>query len=534
MTAAVRRALLSVSDKQGLIPFAQGLARLGFELLSTGGTRKALEAAGIAVLDVAQYTGFPEMMDGRVKTLHPKVHGGLLGRPDLPEDAKSMQEHGITPFELVVVNLYPFVETISKSGVTAEEAIEQIDIGGPSMLRSAAKNHRYLGVVTSAAQYERVLAELQGGALSLVFRRKLAAAAFEMTACYDRAIADYMAGLIEGDSASENPSTRTGETDFPARLTMRFERRSTLRYGENPHQRAAFYVEPCPTPSTLAAAETLHGKELSYNNLLDLDAAMQIVREFRQPAACVIKHNNPCGCAVGDDLADAYVKADGGDPVSAFGSVLGFNRSVDAATAEQLCAPGRFIEAIIAPSYDAEAFTMLTTVPKWKNNVRLLKCAAMLDPRPLSQEYRRITGGLLVQDRDEVAEELSQWRVVTKRHPTPTELADLEFAWLVCKHVKSNAILFAKSGQVVGVGAGQMSRLDSAYIAAYKADQRAVDGVCASDAFFPFRDGIDQIHSAGIKAVIQPGGSKRDDEVIATCDEFGIAMIFTGRRHFRH
>ena len=360
-----------------------------------------------------------------------------------------------------------------------------------------------------------------------------------MTARYDRAIADYMAGLIQSDSASENSSTTTGEiatsaTDFPARLTMQFERRSTLRYGENPHQRAAFYVEPCPTPSTLAAAETLHGKELSFNNLLDLDAAMQIVREFRQPAACVIKHNNPCGCAVGEDLADAYVKADGGDPVSAFGSVLGFNRSVDAATAEQLCVPGRFIEAIIAPSYDAEAFTMLTTVLKWKNNVRLLKCAAMLDPRPLSQEYRRITGGLLVQDRDEVVEELSQWRVVTKRHPTPTELADLEFAWLVCKHVKSNAILFAKNGQVVGVGAGQMSRLDSAYIAAYKADQRAVDGVCASDAFFPFRDGIDQIHSAGIKAVIQPGGSKRDDEVIATCDEFGIAMIFTGRRHFRH
>ncbi len=527
MTAAVRRALLSVSDKQGLIPFAQGLVQAGFELLSTGGTRKALEAAGVAVLDVAQYTGFPEMMDGRVKTLHPKVHGGLLGRPDLPEDAKSMQEHGITPFELVVVNLYPFVETITKPGVTADEAIEQIDIGGPSMLRSAAKNHRYLGVVTSPAQYDRVLAELQGGALSFEFRRELAAAAFEMTARYDRAIADYMVGLTHSSSTA-------CDSDFPAQLAMQFERRSTLRYGENPHQRAAFYVEPCPAPSTLAAAETLHGKELSYNNLLDLDAAMQIVREFRQPAACVIKHNNPCGCAVGDDLADAYVKADGGDPVSAFGSVLGFNRSVDAATAEQLCAPGRFIEAIIAPSYDAEAFTMLTTVPKWKSNVRLLQCAAMLDPRPLSQEYRRITGGLLVQDRDEVAEELSQWRVVTKRHPTPTELADLEFAWLVCKHVKSNAILFAKAGQVVGVGAGQMSRLDSAYIAAYKADQRAVDGVCASDAFFPFRDGIDQIHSAGITAVIQPGGSKRDDEVIATCDEFGIAMIFTGRRHFRH
>ena len=527
MSASVRRALLSVSDKQGLIPFAQGLVRLGFELLSTGGTRKALETAGVPVLDVAEYTGFPEMMDGRVKTLHPKVHGGLLGRPDLAEDAKSMREHGITPFELVVVNLYQFVETISKPEVTSDEAIEQIDIGGPSMLRSAAKNHRYVGVVTSPAQYDRVLEELQRGAMSLDLRRELAAAAFEMTARYDRAIADYMAGLARGDSANQDP-------DFPTRLALQFERRSTLRYGENPHQRAAFYVESQSSPSTLAAAETLHGKELSYNNLLDLDAAMQIVREFRQPAACVIKHNKPCGCAVADNLSDAYVNADGGDPVSAFGSVLGFNREVDAATAEQLCAPGRFIEAIIAPSYDADAFSMLTTVPKWKSNVRLLRCSALLDPRPLSQEYRRITGGLLVQDRDELAEELSVWKVVTKRHPTPTELADLEFAWLVCKHVKSNAILFAKAGQVVGVGAGQMSRLDSAYIAAYKAGERARDAVCASDAFFPFRDGIDQIHEAGIKAVIQPGGSKRDDEVIATCDEFGIAMIFTGRRHFRH
>ena len=527
MPASVRRALLSVSDKQGLIPFAQGLVRLGFELLSTGGTRKTLEAAGVSVLDVAQYTGFPEMMDGRVKTLHPKVHGGLLGRPDLAEDAKSMQEHGITPFELVVVNLYPFVETISKPGVTSDEAVEQIDIGGPSMLRSAAKNHRYVGVVTSPSQYERVLEEMQRGAMSLDLRRELAAAAFELTARYDRAIADYMSGLARGDSAAQDP-------DFPSRLALQFERRSTLRYGENPHQRAACYVESHPSSATLAAAETLHGKELSFNNLLDLDAAMQIVREFRQPAACVIKHNNPCGCAVADNLAEAYVKADGGDPVSAFGSVLGFNRPVDAATAEQLCIPGRFIEAIIAPSYDTDAFAMLTTVPKWKSNVRLLRCAEMLDPRPLSQEYRRITGGLLVQDRDELAEELSGWKVVTKRHPTPTELADLEFAWLVCKHVKSNAILFAKSGQVVGVGAGQMSRLDSAYIAAYKAGERARDAVCASDAFFPFRDGIDQIHGAGIKAVIQPGGSKRDDEVIATCDEFGIAMIFTGRRHFRH
>lgn len=529
MPAAVRRALISLSDKQGLIPFAQGLVRLGFELLSTGGTRKALETAGIPVIDVAQYTGFPEMMDGRVKTLHPKVHGGLLGRPDLAEDAKSMTEHGITPFELVIVNLYPFVETISKPNVTPEEAIEQIDIGGPSMLRSAAKNHKYLGVVTSPSQYERVLSELQQGKLSFEFRRELAAAAFEMTARYDRAIADYMSKLTtSGEGASAN------DAEFPSRLTLNYERRSSLRYGENPHQRAAFYVETNPPPSTLAAAEILHGKELSYNNLLDLDAAMQIVREFTRPAAVVIKHNNPCGCAVAETLADAYQLADGGDPVSAFGSILGFNRPVDEATADQLCVPGHFIESIIAPSYSDAAFQKLTSVPKWKNNVRLLKCPAMLDTRPISQEYRRVTGGMLVQDRDEQPEQKADWKVVTNRAPTAQEMADLEFAWLVCKHVKSNAILFAKAGQVIGVGAGQMSRVDSSYIAAYKAGERARGGVCASDAFFPFRDGIDQIHGAGITAVIQPGGSKGDNEVIAACNEHNIAMIMTSRRHFRH
>ena len=526
MSAFVRRALISLSDKQGLVPFAQGLVSLGFELLSTGGTRQTLEKSGVPVVDVAQYTGFPEMMDGRVKTLHPKVHGGLLGRPDLEADQKSMREHGITPFELVVVNLYPFVETISNRDVSPAEAIEQIDIGGPSMLRSAAKNHKYVGVVTSPAQYERVLSGLKRGRLSFEFRCELAAAAFEMTACYDRAIADYLMGLTTGILDSD-PA-------FPSHLSLNYQRRSSLRYGENPHQRAAFYVEAEPSLSTLAAAETLHGKELSYNNLLDLDAAMQIVREFSSPAAVVIKHNNPCGCAIADTLVDAYIKADAGDPVSAFGSILGFNRCVDEATADQMCAPGHFIEAIIAPSYTTEAFHKLTTVPRWKSNVRLLKCPAMLESRPIGQEYRRVTGGLLVQDRDESVEQTGEWRVVTTRQPSTTEQMDLEFAWLVCKHVKSNAILFGQGGQVVGVGAGQMSRLDSAYIAAHKAGERAKGGVCASDAFFPFRDGIDQIHTAGITAVIQPGGSKRDDEVIAACNEYSIAMIFTGRRHFRH
>jgi phosphoribosylaminoimidazolecarboxamide formyltransferase/IMP cyclohydrolase len=520
-----RRALLSCSDKQGLAPFAQGLIQLGFELISTGGTRKALQDAGLAVIDISEYTGFPEMMDGRVKTLHPKVHGGLLGRPNLPDDAAAMQAQGITPIELVVVNLYPFVETISRPDVTIEEAIEQIDIGGPSMIRSAAKNHAFVAVITSPRQYDRVLQELQQGQISPAFRRELAGAAFEMTARYDRAIADYFSRIVPDD---------TTEPDFPPHFSMSFERRSELRYGENPHQRAAFYVEPSFHAATLAAAEILHGKELSYNNLLDLDAAMQIVREFRQPAAVVVKHNNPCGCALGETLSAAYLAADAGDPVSAFGSILGFNRIVDQATAEQLSAPGRFIEAIIAPGYDTAAFQTLTTAPKWKSSVRLLKCPALNEPRPLSCDFRRVSGGLLVQDRDEEADPRNEWRVVTERHPTPAELEDLEFAWLVSKHVKSNAILFAKDRAVVGVGAGQMSRLDSAYIAAYKSGDRSRGGVCASDAFFPFRDGIDQIHAAGVTAIIQPGGSKRDEEVIAACNDHAIAMLFTGRRHFRH
>lgn len=527
VSAAPRRALISCSDKFGLVPFVQGLVELGFEIISTGGTRSLLAQMGLSVTDISEYTGFPEMMDGRVKTLHPRVHGGLLGRPDLASDAESMQAHGIQPFELVVVNLYPFVETISKPGCTPAEAIEQIDIGGPSMLRSAAKNHVYVGVVTRADQYDQVLTALKQGPLPVELRRELAAAAFEMTARYDRAIADYMSTLVRGDGTGQDP-------DFPSQLSLHFERRSSLRYGENPHQRAAFYVEQHPAPASLAAAQVLHGKELSYNNLLDLDAAMQIVREFQQPAAVVIKHNNPCGCAVAAHLSEAYENADAGDPISAFGSILGFNRPVDLATAEQLCAAGRFIEAVIAPSYEPAAFEMLTTRPKWRANVRLLQCAGMLDPRPITQDMRRVTGGLLIQDRDEATDPQDEWRVVTARHPTPEEFADLHFAWLVCKHVKSNAILLAKQGQVVGVGAGQMSRLDSSYIACHKAGDRGKGAVCASDAFFPFRDGIDELHEAGVTAVIEPGGSKKDDEVIEACNEYGMAMIFTGRRHFRH
>ncbi|MGH7200969.1 MAG: bifunctional phosphoribosylaminoimidazolecarboxamide formyltransferase/IMP cyclohydrolase [Planctomycetaceae bacterium] len=520
-----RRALISVSDKTGLDEFARGLAELGFEIVSTGGTRRFLEQHGLDVIDVSSYTGFPEIMEGRVKTLHPKIHGAILGRPDRDADAAAIQEHAIVPFQLVVCNLYPFEQTIARDGVTAAEAIEQIDIGGPSMVRAAAKNHAHVVVVTRPEQYPRVLDAVRGDGLDDQLRRELAAAAFEMTARYDRAIADYMSDLT-------NPSIEPSR--FPLDLRLSFRKQAELRYGENPHQAAAFYVEADAPPATLAAAEQLHGKELSYNNLLDLDAALALVRDFTQPAAVVIKHNNPCGCGIDERLAEAFRRAYDGDPVSAFGSILGFNRPVDLATAEQLCEPNRFVEAIIAPGYDDEALAALTTRPKWKANVRLMRCAVMNEARHGSLDYRRVSGGLLVQDRDEQTDPEADWNIVTDRAPTSSELDDLRFAWTVCRHVKSNAIVFAKAGRVVGVGAGQMSRLDSAFIAAHKAGERSRGGVVASDAFFPFRDGIDEAARAGIRAGIQPGGSRRDDEVIAACNEHGMAMVFTGRRHFRH
>jgi phosphoribosylaminoimidazolecarboxamide formyltransferase/IMP cyclohydrolase len=526
-----RRALISVSDKTDLGPFARGLAELGFEILSTGGTSKFLAGLGLQVIDVAAYTGFPEIMDGRVKTLHPRVHGAILGRPDLPEDAAAIREHGIVPFELVVCNLYPFEQTIAKPGISVEEAIEQIDIGGPSMVRSAAKNHAYVAIVTQPAQYERVLAALRDGTVPLELRRELMHAAFEMTARYDRAIANYFANAENHAPAA---AAEAVPEKFPPRLMLSFGLKSSLRYGENPHQCAAFYVEDQPAPASLAAAEVLHGKELSYNNLLDLDAALGIVREFDDPAAVVIKHNNPCGCAIASALQPAFLNAYAGDPVSAFGSILGFNRVVDVATAESLCEPNRFIEAIIAPGYETAAFEMLTTRPKWKNNVRLLKLPALREPQPTALEYRRVTGGMLVQDRDDQPDPQGEWKVVTTRAPSAAELRDLTFAWQVCKHVKSNAILFARDGAVAGVGAGQMSRLDSSRIAAEKAGERSRGAVVASDAFFPFRDGVDTVAASGVTAIIQPGGSKGDAETIAAANEHGLAMIFTGRRHFKH
>ncbi|HUG91487.1 MAG TPA: bifunctional phosphoribosylaminoimidazolecarboxamide formyltransferase/IMP cyclohydrolase [Planctomycetaceae bacterium] len=548
-----RRALVSVSDKSGLVPFVRGLVELGFEVVSTGGTRRALEAAGLAVTDVSSVTGFPEIMDGRVKTLHPRIHGGLLGRPDVPGDAAAMREHGIAPFELVVCNLYPFEETIAgqsdgvelrsappldgvelrPTGEELAEAIEQIDIGGPSMIRAAAKNHACVGVVTRPAQYPPVLDALRAGPLSLALRRELAAAAFETTARYDRAIAGYLAAAITTD-APDDARLSGLRKGFPQRLWLGFAKRSDLRYGENPHQRAALYVEPHVPPASLAAAQTLHGKELSYNNLLDLDAALAIVREFDRPAAVVIKHNNPCGCGVAETLAAAFDKAYAGDPVSAFGSVLGFNRVLDLATAERLCEPDRFIEAIVAPDFDAGALDALTTRPRWKANVRLLRCSSLAGERPAGLDYRGVTGGLLVQDRDEQPDREEDWHVATSRGPTEAELADLRFAWRVVRHVKSNAIVFAKDGSATGVGAGQMSRLDSVWLAARKSGPRSRGAVLASDAFFPFRDGVDEAARAGVTAVIQPGGSRRDDEVISACDEQGLAMILTGRRHFRH
>ena len=521
-----RRALVSVSDKAQLGPFIKGLVELGFEIVSTGGTRKFLIEQKIPVVDISEYTGFPEMMDGRVKTLHPKVHGGLLGRPDLAEDAHAMREHGILPFELVVCNLYPFEATVAKPSVTVAEAIENIDIGGPSMIRSASKNHAFLGVVTNPQQYEKVLAALRQGPLPAALRVELAAAAFEMTARYDRAIANYMAGLTRGET---NPA---GE--FPATLSINLSLKSELRYGENPHQKAALYVEQSPPAASLAASEQLHGKELSYNNLLDLDAALNLVREFADPAVVVLKHNNPCGAGIGSTLKQAFERAWSGDPVSAFGSILGFNRPVDLGAAEELCLPDRFVEAIIAPDYTPEAFEALTTRPKWKANVRLLKCPALNATRPAWNDYRRVSGGLLVQSCDEGADPRSDWKTVTDRAPTDAELSDLVFAWSVCRHVKSNAIVFAKQGAVIGVGAGQMSRVDSSMIASKKSEGRSAGGVVASDAFFPFRDGVDLAAKAGITAVIQPGGSRNDAEVIAACNEHKMAMLFTGRRHFKH
>jgi len=517
----VKRALISVSDKLGLTGFARGLVDAGVEIFSTGGTRRHLESEGISVRDVSEYTGFPEMMGGRLKTLHPKVAGGILCRHDNPDDMKSLADHGIVTFELVVINLYPFEATIAREGVTMAEAIEQIDIGGPTLIRAAAKNHAFTTVATSPEQYSAILEEVTaGGCTSLELRTRLAREAFACTARYDRAIAAYFAG-----QAAEGP--------FPATLSVAMTRKAVLRYGENPHQQAAVYGNPKAEAASVVAAKKLHGKELSYNNLLDLDSALAIVRASGEPAASVIKHNNPCGAASAPTLAEALRNAMTGDPVSAFGSVLGLNRVVDAATAEVLTEPGLFIEAIVAPDFEPEALEILTTKPKWKANVRLLKVGD-LDCEPERWIYRCIEGGVLMQEADVLPDPEDDWKVVTDAKPADAQMGDLRFAWDIVRHVKSNAIVVCKDRMLLGAGAGQMSRVDSTEIAIKKAGDRVKGAVLGSDAFFPFPDSIDRAAEAGIVAVIQPGGSKRDDEVIAACNKHGMSMIFTGRRHFKH
>jgi phosphoribosylaminoimidazolecarboxamide formyltransferase/IMP cyclohydrolase len=522
----VRRALLSVSDKRGLLELARALDGRGVHLLASGGTRTALVNAGLDVTEVSAYTGQPEILGGRVKTLHPKLHGGILARRDVPDDLAAIAAQGIEPIDLVVVNLYPFESTVAKPGVTFEEAVENIDIGGPSLIRGAAKNHAHVAVVVDPDQYAALLEQLEThGGTTADFRRALAATVFDRTAAYDRAIAEYLARVTRPDEA------------FPAAITPRFERRTVLRYGENPHQRAAFYVEPGARGPNLATGAIIHGKELSYNNLLDLDSALRLVRQFAEPASCVLKHNNPCGAAVAASAAEAFELAYEGDPVSAFGGIVGLNRPVDRATAERLCVPGRFLECILAPGFEPDALRLLTTKPTWKNSVRLYDLKAPIGPDappPAGFDLRRVEGGLLVQDWDATEADTSSWSVPTRRAPGPEERSALEFAWKVCAAVKSNAIVLARGRQLIGVGAGQMSRLDSVRIAVGKAGDKARGAVLASDAFFPFRDGPDTAAAAGVTAIIQPGGSKRDDETLAACDEHGLAMILTGRRHFRH
>jgi len=524
----VNRALISVSDKSGIVKFARTLRKLGVELLSTGGTYRLLQESGLDVTEVADYTGFPEMMDGRVKTLHPKVHGGILGRRG--QDDSVMAEHGIAPIDMVVVNLYPFAATVANPACTLEDAVENIDIGGPTMVRAAAKNHRFVNIVVNAADYGSILNEMQsnGGCTSMATRFDLAIKAYEHTAAYDGAIANYFGKQVPG-----------GSEDFPRTFNTQFTKAQEMRYGENPHQKAAFYVEAYPAEACIATARQIQGKELSYNNVADTDAALECVKNFQQPACVIVKHANPCGVAVADTIGKAYDLAFATDTESAFGGIIAFNRELDAATATSIV-DRQFVEVIIAPSVSAEAAAVVAD----KKNVRLLVCgewsnsSAALNRTPgRTLDYKRVNGGLLVQDRDLGMIARDNLRVVSEPQPTEQQWQDLLFAWKVAKFVKSNAIVYAANGQTVGVGAGQMSRINSARIAAIKAEHAglAVQGsVMASDAFFPFRDGIDNAGASGIAAVIQPGGSIRDDEVIAAADEHGMAMVFTGMRHFRH
>ena len=546
MPEKVARALLSVSDKTGLEAFARGLAERGVALLSTGGTAKALAAAGLPVTDVGAYTGFPEMLDGRVKTLHPKVHGGILARRDLPAHREAIERAGIPTIDLVVVNLYPFRETVARPGCTLEDAIENIDIGGPAMVRSAAKNWSHVGIVVDPADYPALLGELDAGegALGAATRFRLAQKAFAHTAAYDGAIANWL--TARGPDGAE--------TGFPQSFRYAAELAQPLRYGENPHQRAAFYRDERPPAGSMATFRQLQGKELSYNNIADGDAAWECVKAFDAPACVIVKHANPCGVGTAATTLDAYRKAFATDPTSAFGGIIAFNRPVDAETVEAVAA--QFLEVLMAPSYTPDALAAIVRkanvrvleIPLPESRVRLdfpgadtaLRAAGTgkVESDPTFQlDFKRIGGGLLVQTADVRATAANELRVVTRKAPTPAQVDDLLFAWRVAKHVKSNAIVYCADGRTLGIGAGQMSRVDSTRIAAIKAQHAGLPlagSVVASDAFFPFRDGLDVVADNGAVAVIQPGGSVRDDEVIAAADERGIAMVFTGVRHFRH
>ncbi len=518
----IQRALISVSDKRGLEEFAASLHALGVELISTGGTARALRSYELPVTNVNAHTGYPEIMDGRVKTLHPRIHGGLLGRAVVDDEV--MREQDIPRIDLLVVNLYPFAETIAKPDSTLEDAIENIDIGGPAMLRAAAKNHRSVTVVTDPDDYAAIITQIKSGDGSVPedVRFALAAKAFNMTAAYDAAIANFF------DQQDKDLTTRK----FPHRLTLNLGRSELLRYGENPHQQAAFYTEDNPSEASMASAAKLQGKALSYNNIADGDAALECVRQFYECACVIVKHANPCGVASGENVLDAYRRAYSTDPTSAFGGIIAFNRSLSGEAAEAIV-KRQFVELIVAPQFDDDARSVLATKP----NIRVLSTGWWNMERVRALDFKRVTGGLLAQDRDTALVEQQDLKVVTEREPLPNETQDLLFAWKVAKFVKSNAIVFAKDRMTIGVGAGQMSRVYSSRIAAMKAADHglAVKGsVMASDAFFPFRDGIDAAAEHGVVAVIQPGGSKRDDEVIAAANEHGMAMLFTGMRHFRH
>ena len=514
----IQRALISVSDKTGILEFAKELHNSGIEILSTGGTAELLRKDGVPVIQVSDYTGFPEMMDGRIKTLHPMVHGGILARRDVPEHLKAMEEHGIRPIDLVVINLYPFEQTVAKKGSTLEEAIENIDIGGPAMVRSSAKNYKDVTIIVDPENYGKVLEEIKNGSVSLETRKRLSRDAFAHTARYDSLITDFLSNQWKED-----------ELNFPPFLNQPYTKVQDLRYGENPHQSAALYKESQPLLSEIVSAEQLQGKELSFNNYIDLNAAWELVRELGSGAVVIIKHTNPCGVAVGEDQLKTFIIAREVDPVSAFGGILGFNQPVTASVAEEILK--NFVEAVVAPGFDADAIKLFSA----KKNIRLMQMSnADFKSKDSCLDLKRIGGGLLAQSPDVLNFIEGQLKVASKRGPNAREMEDMKFAWLVAKHVKSNAIVYAKDKEILGIGAGQMSRVDSARVAVEKAHKSLSGAVMASDAFFPFRDSVDEAAKNGISAIISPGGSIRDEEVLQAAKEHNIAMVFTGIRHFKH